>query len=66
MKRCSHCGKMKGPDAFSLNRQTLDGLAYYCKPCNAEKQREWKHANPTKVKRMKRRYLTEKKRERGE
>jgi len=31
---------------FSKNRQTADGLAYYSKPCNREKQRQWKESNP--------------------
>jgi hypothetical protein len=57
MKRCPCCTKVKAEKNFSLNRQTPDGLAYYCRECNAAKQREWKHANPDKVKRWKRRYM---------
>lgn len=41
-KRCTKCRKVKGFDAFSDNAQNADGLAYYCRPCNAGKMRQWK------------------------
>jgi len=46
LKTCSKCKDPKPASAFSKNRQNPDGLAYYCRTCNAAKQKEWKHANP--------------------
>lgn len=45
-KKCSCCKGLKPLTEFSKNRSTPDGLAYYCRPCNQEKQRQWKHDNP--------------------
>lgn len=56
MKTCTECKTPLPLDQFSKNRQNPDGLAYYCRACNARKQREWKHAHPDKVKAWKRRY----------
>jgi hypothetical protein len=51
-KRCTNCRGIKNLDDFSANAQNPDGLAYYCRRCNAEKQRDWKHAHPEEVKAM--------------
>ena len=56
-KVCSRCRKPKPLSAFGRNRQTVDGLNYYCKPCAAEKQAVWAKANPKKVKATKAKYL---------
>ena len=57
MKHCPLCNSNKPDAEFSKNAQNRDGLAYYCRVCNAAKQREWKKANPDKVKAWKQRYL---------
>jgi hypothetical protein len=43
-------------DKFSKDASRPDGLAAYCKDCAASRQRQWKHANPEKVKAAKRNY----------
>lgn len=56
-KHCSRCGKNLLLNAFGRNRQSLDGLHYYCKQCAAARQREWAKAHPEKVKAMRADYL---------
>lgn len=43
-KRCTCCRKVKDFDEFSSNSQNPDGMAYYCRTCNAKKMRDWKRA----------------------
>ena len=57
VKQCSKCRETLPRDAFSKNVQNPDGLAYYCRLCNAEKQREWKTAHPEEVRAAKSDYL---------
>lgn len=57
-KTCSACGKTQPVVAFGRNRQSLDGLHYYCKACAAARQRQWAKANPEKVREMRAAYLT--------
>jgi hypothetical protein len=64
-KRCTCCGLTKAHADFSKNAQNADGLAYYCRLCNAEKQREWKHANPEKVAEWKADYLKRQRRQKN-
>lgn len=56
-KPCPLCKQEKPPTAFGRNRQSVDGLHYYCKVCAAARQRAWAAANPTKVKAMRAAYL---------
>lgn len=49
-KTCPRCQKLKPLTSFGSNAAAPDGKAWYCKPCAAEKQREWKMKNPRKVK----------------
>lgn len=44
-------------DRFSTDQSRPDGLSAYCKACAASRQRQWKHANPDKVRASKRAYL---------
>jgi len=56
-KLCSCCGQTFPVTGFGRNRQSKDGLHYYCKACAAKRQREWAQANPEVVKRMRSNYL---------
>lgn len=56
-KHCPSCDKSKPESEFGLNRQTPDGLMYYCRTCAAEKQREYRKANPDAAKEAKAKYL---------
>jgi transposase-like protein len=56
-KYCPRCTSDKPVAAFGRNRQSADGLHYYCKPCAAARQREWAKANPEKVRAMRADYL---------
>lgn len=56
-KVCSCCHISKPLSMFGRNRQTLDGLNYYCKTCAADKQAAWVEANPKKAKAAKAKYL---------
>jgi hypothetical protein len=52
-------------DHFTRNKARSDGLAVYCKTCSAERQRDWKIANPEKVRVAKRVYLARKRAEKS-
>jgi len=65
-KRCTCCRRLKSVDDFSANAQNPDGLAYYCRKCNAAKQRAWKQANPKKVKAWKADYLERRRAEKAD
>jgi len=56
-KVCATCKESKPLKAFGRNRQSPDGLHYYCKTCAALRQRAWASSNPAKVKAAKQRYL---------
>lgn len=56
-KTCSSCGGTKPVSEFGKNRQTPDGLMYYCRTCAAEKQREYRKNNPDAAMESKRKYL---------
>jgi recombination endonuclease VII len=45
MKRCPGCGKEKPWSAFPRNKNTRDGLAFYCEECHNQKVRESKERN---------------------
>jgi hypothetical protein len=57
LKTCSHCHQPKPLTSFGRNRQTVDGLNYYCKACAAFKQADWTAKNPDKAKASKEKYL---------
>lgn len=42
---------------FGLNSNTPDGYATYCKPWANKLQREWKKANPDKVRDARKKYI---------
>ncbi len=56
-KTCSCCRKTLPVQAFGRNRQTPDGLHYYCRFCAAEKQRAWTQRYPEKAKAVRLAYL---------
>lgn len=56
-KLCPDCERERPVTEFGRNRQSADGLHYYCKPCAAKRQRAWAKANPGKVKQMRDDYL---------
>lgn len=56
-KICSCCDKPKPVDEFGKNRQTPDGLMYYCRACASAKQREFRKTNPDSTAASKARYL---------
>ncbi len=55
-KYCPRCDDTLSVIAFGINRQSPDGLHYYCKECAAEKQRVWGKANPERLKRARQAY----------
>lgn len=46
LKRCPGCGETKLLDDFALNRSTKDGHQGYCKPCGAERTRQYREKHP--------------------
>lgn len=44
-KRCSRCDTIQQPDAFHRNRSRRDGLASWCRSCNAERAASYRAAN---------------------
>lgn len=48
-KTCSSCARRLSVAKFGRNLSAPDGLSWYCRECANEKQREWKAANPKKV-----------------
>lgn len=57
-KTCSNCRASIPIALFGRNRQTPDGLAYYCKSCAAIRQANWAEKNPDKVKQSREAYLS--------
>lgn len=49
MKTCKLCGAEKPETEFHKDRQKVDGLAPYCKPCLIAKQREYASRAPRKA-----------------
>jgi 5-methylcytosine-specific restriction endonuclease McrA len=49
-KRCSSCGLRKSADKFTKCATTVDGLQFYCKPCNADWAKRWSLKNPDRIK----------------
>lgn len=56
-KICACCKEEKPTKDFGRNATTADGLSYYCKRCNREKQAEFRKRNPTAAKSIRDRYL---------
>jgi hypothetical protein len=56
-KVCTECKVRLPLHAFGRNRQSSDGLHYYCRTCAAKRQQRWAKKNPDKVKEMQQRYL---------
>jgi hypothetical protein len=50
MKRCFRCGVEKPIDEFIVNKGHKDGHGSYCKPCDKERQKEYRIANADKLK----------------
>jgi hypothetical protein len=40
LKRCPRCGERKPSTSFSANKRRTDGLAFYCKTCHADFNRQ--------------------------
>jgi len=56
-KYCPDCEAPRPISCFGRNRQSKNGLHYYCKECAAARQRKWARDNPETVKRMRGEYL---------
>ena len=57
IKICSCCHQPKPVTEFGKNRQTPDGLMYYCRPCASAKQRDFRATNPDSATASKQKYL---------
>jgi Recombination endonuclease VII len=51
-KQCAHCGKTKPVSEFNINRKHKDGLAAWCKPCNAKNLKRWAEENKEHKRRL--------------
>ena len=59
-KRCSKCGKEKELDKFPIyNRNNKCHLKSYCKECAVKMTKEWRNANPERVKELKNKWYKE-------
>ncbi len=58
-KRCSKCQKLKSVGKFGLNKKCKDGRSSWCRECNNQQTREWRNANPEKVRAGKKKYRAE-------
>lgn len=47
-KRCARCNDTKPLAEFNKNLKHKDGLASWCKVCNAANMRQWAKDNPTR------------------
>lgn len=56
-KRCRKCGLTKPISLFPRNRQSSDGHRARCRPCHAADVRQWTHAEPERLERMRRRVV---------
>ena len=50
MRTCTICKEEKPLVEFNKNNRTKDALSPYCRPCQAQKKREWSAANKEHVK----------------
>lgn len=55
-KRCTKCGEWKPRNQFCVMKANKDGLNTVCKPCGAERSRQWRKENPEKEREMYRKY----------
>lgn len=54
---CKQCNQEKGETDFPHNKSKPSGRGFYCNACMYERLKEWRKANPEKLKRLqKRRY----------
>lgn len=56
-KSCPDCKEVKPIVEFGRNRQSVDGLHYYCRHCAAARQRAWTATHPEQVRAMRKNYL---------
>jgi hypothetical protein len=54
-KRCRKCGFIKPVILFPRNRHSSDGYRSRCKPCHAADVRQWTHAEPERLERVRHR-----------
>lgn len=59
MKACTKCGETKPLDSFGVQRDRKDGRTSACRDCRRAQSREWKAANPEKVRAENVRYLAD-------
>jgi hypothetical protein len=55
MKKCSRCKQIKPRSEFHIDGRPNRDLQAQCKPCNAERQREWRWKNRERSKQKERR-----------
>lgn len=48
-KACRKCGDIKALDEFSLEKRSLDGRKYKCKPCSSAEKSAWAKARPAHI-----------------
>jgi hypothetical protein len=60
MKKCSRCGTEKPTSEYHKDRRNPDGLYGWCKECAKAKAREYRTANPDKVRESQKRSRTSK------
>lgn len=56
-KYCAHCDAHHPVTDFGLNRQSADGLHYYCRKAAAERRKAWVKANPERAQAIRAAYL---------
>jgi hypothetical protein len=56
VKKCKACGELKLLSEFRLNRMMRDGHRSLCKPCSKENDRQYRVANPEKIRKNQRRF----------
>lgn len=56
-KVCSVCKKEKNISDFGFNKNSPDGLSYFCKSCNVSKATQWAKNNPEKRKNARKNYI---------
>lgn len=49
-KRCGRCRETKAKSEFGVSRQRIDRLKPYCKPCNNQRNKEFRESNPESAK----------------
>jgi hypothetical protein len=58
-KRCPKCGETKSVGEFYRDSREKDGLQSRCKPCKKVENRDWRRANPERVKATDKRWKKE-------